>query len=125
MEHTAMRMAHTLKEGLTGLPRAAAVSVAALLLGVLAVAAPAAQASARPAAGSATTYPYTFSRIAWTGSDQVIAAIDNHGGLYYFWQAAGTTTWHKQLVASGGAGAALAGSPRRCPGRGQCGQAAA
>ena len=99
-----MRMAHTLKEGFRGLPRAAAVSVAALLLGLLAVAAPAAQASARPAAGSVTTYPFTFSRIAWTGSDQVIAATDNHGDLYYFWQAAGTTTWHKQLVASGGYG---------------------
>lgn len=48
-----------------------------------------------------TTYPYKFSRIAWTGSDEVIAATDSHGDLYYFWQASGTTTWHKQLVAAG------------------------
>jgi hypothetical protein len=90
-----MRMAHTLREGLRGLPRAAAVGVAVLLLS----AAPAAQASQRPAAGSAATYPYKFSRIAWTGSDEVIAATDSHGDLYYFWSASGTTTWHKQLVA--------------------------
>jgi hypothetical protein len=90
-----MRMAHTLREGFRGLPRAATVGVAALLLG----AAPAAQASQRPAAGSATTYPYNFSRIAWTGSQEVIAATNSHGDLYYFWQASGTTTWHKQLVA--------------------------
>jgi hypothetical protein len=75
---------------------------AALSLGMLAVAAPAAQASQRPAAGVAATYPYNFSRIAWTGSDEVIAATDSHGDLYYFWQASGTTTWHKQLVARGG-----------------------
>ena len=30
----------------------------------------------------------------------MIAATDSHGDLYYFWQTAGTTTWHKQLVAS-------------------------
>jgi hypothetical protein len=90
-----MRMAHTLREGFKGLPRAAAVGVAALLLG----AAPAAQASQRPAAPAATTYPYNFSRIAWTGSEEVIAATDKHGDLYYFWEASGSATWHKQLVA--------------------------
>ena len=31
----------------------------------------------------------------------MIAATDKHGDLYYFWQASGTTTWHKQLVAAG------------------------
>jgi hypothetical protein len=77
-----------------------ASGVLALLLGLGAWLAPAAQASPRPAP-AATTYPYKFSRIAWTGSDEVIAATDSHGDLYYFWQAAGTTTWHKQLVASG------------------------
>jgi hypothetical protein len=77
----------------------AAVSVAALWLGVPALAAPAAQASQRLPAASTATYPYKFSRIAWTGSDEVIAATDSHGDLYYFWQASGSTTWHKQLVA--------------------------
>jgi hypothetical protein len=86
--------------------RAAAVSVAALWLGVLALAVPAAQASQRPAAASTVTYPYKFSRIAWTGSDEVIAATDSHGDLYYFWQASGSTTWHKQLVAAGTSGLA-------------------
>jgi hypothetical protein len=84
------------------LPRGVATGLAAVAVGVLALAAPAAQASQRPAPRVAATYPYTFSRIAWTGSEEVIAATDNHGALYYFWQAAGTTTWHKQLVASGG-----------------------
>jgi hypothetical protein len=82
--------------------RAAVVGVAAFSLGVLALASPAAQASQRPAVGSATTYPYNFSRIAWTGSDEVIAATDKHGDLYYFWQASGASTWHKQLVAKTG-----------------------
>jgi hypothetical protein len=96
--------------------RSAAVSAAALSLGVLALAAPAAQANQRPAtreqvrapvptaktAPSAITYKYTFSRVAWTGSVEVIAATDAHGDLYYFWQASGSTTWHRQLVASGG-----------------------
>jgi hypothetical protein len=73
-----------------------------LLLGLGSWLAPAAQASQRPAARPATTtYPYKFSRIAWTGSDEVIAGTDSHGDLYYFWQASGTTTWHKQLVAAG------------------------
>lgn len=86
--------------------RGAAVSVAALSLG-LAWAVPAAQAAQRPAGAQVTSpilYKYTFSRIAWAGSDQVIAATDSHGDLYYFWQASGTTTWHKQLVAKGGTG---------------------
>jgi hypothetical protein len=95
-----MQMTQALREGFRRL--AAAASVAAVLLGVLAVAAPAAQASGRPAAGVAATYPYNFSRIAFTGSDEVIAATDSHGDLYYFWQASGTTTWHKQLVAKSG-----------------------
>jgi hypothetical protein len=80
-----------------------ASGVLTLLLGLGAWLAPAAQASQRPAArtAAAATYPYNFSRIAWTGSDEVIAATDKHGDLYYFWQASGTTTWHKQLVAAG------------------------
>jgi hypothetical protein len=46
-----------------------------------------------------TTYPYTFSRIARAGSHKVIAGTDSHGDLYYFWQASGSATWHKQLLA--------------------------
>jgi hypothetical protein len=79
--------------------RGAAVSVAALLLGVLAGAVPAARASQRPAGRLATIYPYKFSRIAWTGSEAVITAADSHGDLYHFRQASGSTTWHRQLVA--------------------------
>jgi PQQ-like domain len=81
--------------------RTGSMSVAALCLGVLALAAPAAQASQRPAPRppAAATYPYNFSRVAWTGSEEVIAATDKHGDLYYFWQASGSTAWHKQLVA--------------------------
>jgi hypothetical protein len=82
----------------------AAVSVAALCLGVLTLAAPAAQASQRLATAPTATYPYKFSRIAWTGSDEVIAATDSHGDLYYFWQASGSTTWHKQIVAEATSG---------------------
>ena len=80
-----------------------ASGVLTLLLGLGAWLAPAAQASQRPAArtAAAATYPYNFSRIAWTGSDEVIAATDKHGDLYYFWQSSGTTTWHKQLAAAG------------------------
>jgi hypothetical protein len=62
--------------------------------------APAAQAA--PAA----TYKYTLSKIAFTGSRIAIAATDSHGDLYYFSQKVGTSTWHKQLVASGGHGKA-------------------
>jgi hypothetical protein len=86
--------------------RMLASGMLALLLGLGAWLAPAAQASQRPTAPSAATYPYKFSRIAWTGSDELIAATDSHGDLYYFWQASGTTTWHKQLVAKGGSGLA-------------------
>lgn len=82
------------------LPRRSVAGLAALSLGVLAVAAPAAQASQRPGARVAATYPYKFSRISWTGSEAVIAAADSHGDLYYFWQASGSTTWHKQEVAA-------------------------
>jgi hypothetical protein len=49
----------------------------------------------------AAKYKYTLSRIAFTGSRLAIAATDSHGDLYYFWQKAGTTKWHRQLVASG------------------------
>jgi hypothetical protein len=95
------------------LPKFAVAGLAALSLGLLAGSTTAAQASSRPAhPGSplslspgrrpvalATTYPYKWSRIAWTGSDAVIAATDSHGDLYYFRQAAGTTAWHRPLVA--------------------------
>jgi hypothetical protein len=84
----------------------AAVSVAPLCLGALTLAAPAAQASQRLATAPTVTYPYKFSRIAWTGSDEVIAATDSHGDLYYFWQASGSATWHKQLVADATSGLA-------------------
>jgi hypothetical protein len=90
--------------GTARLPRSAVAGLAALSLGLLAWAAPAAQAAQRPAGAQvapAILYKYTFSRIAWTGADAVIAATDSHGDLYYFWQASGTTTWHKQLVAKG------------------------
>ena len=81
------------------------------LLGLLAWVAPAAAQAAQASQASAaalpaTTYPYTFSRIAWTGTDTVIAATDKQGDLYYFWQASGSTTWHRQLVARGGGGIA-------------------
>ncbi|HEV3293123.1 MAG TPA: hypothetical protein VG123_29450 [Streptosporangiaceae bacterium] len=80
--------------------RGTAAMVAVFSVGVLAVSAPVAQASQRPAARVAASYPYKFSRIAWTGSKAVIAAADSHGDLYYFWQAPGSTTWHRQLVAA-------------------------
>jgi hypothetical protein len=93
--------------------RMLAIGVLALLVALGTWLAPAARASQRPtgltkapalartAGRFAAIYPYKFSRIAWTGSDAVIAATDSHGDLYYFWQASGTTTWHKQLVAAG------------------------
>jgi len=48
------------------------------------------------------TYKFTLSRIGWNGSHILIAATDTHGDLYFFWQKAGTTTWHKELVAEAG-----------------------
>ena len=44
---------------------------------------------------------YGWPAIAWTGSAAIIAAIDSGGDLHYWWQANGTTEWHKQFVASG------------------------
>jgi hypothetical protein len=85
------------------LPHSAAAGLVALAFGLVAWTAPAAHAAQRPAGArvaSAILYKYTFSRIAWTGADAVIAAADSHGDLYYFWQASGTASWHKQLVAA-------------------------
>jgi hypothetical protein len=45
---------------------------------------------------------YRSNAIAWTGDSVVIAAVDvRNGGLYYWWQAKGSTVWHQQLVAAG------------------------
>jgi hypothetical protein len=75
-----------------------AVAVLTLALGLTAWVAPSAHASP---AGGATRYSY--SRIGWTGTQIVIAATDSHGHLYEFWQAAGKSAWHKELV-SGASG---------------------
>jgi len=60
---------------------------------------------ASPAARAYTCQDAIFnSGIAWTGKSVVIVASplrQNGGNLFYFWQAVGTGTWHKQLVASG------------------------
>lgn len=107
-----MRMTACMLRGTVGV-------LLALVLALTAWAAPA-LASQRPARARTTmpparagqalhalaSYPYKFSRIARAGSDVVIAATDSHGDLYYFWQASGSTTWHKQLVAEGGSGSA-------------------
>ncbi len=97
--------------------RSGSAGLCALGLGLTVWAAgPAAEAAQRPARSAshaqsaaqaaqvartalAAKYKYTFSRIAFTGSRLAIAATDSHGDLYYFWQKAGTTKWHKQLVA--------------------------
>jgi hypothetical protein len=98
--------------------RSVAAGLSALAIGLLAwVAVPAAQAAGRPAAQTAQTaqtaraalaakYKYTLSKITFTGTQLAIAATDSHGDLYYFWQKAGTTKWHKQLVGAGGHGQA-------------------
>lgn len=82
-----------------------ASGVLAVLLGVGVWLAPAAHASQRPTGLTkvAAIHPYKFSRIAWTGSDAVIAATDKHGDLYYFWQASGITTWHSSWWRRGAA----------------------
>jgi hypothetical protein len=90
------------------MPISATAGLAALVLGLSAWAAPAAQASQHGAAAvKPTVLPqvsdkYTFSRIAWTGSRKVIAATDSHHDLYSFWEASSSGKWHKQLVAKGG-----------------------
>jgi len=98
-----------------GVSRSVAAGLSALAIGLMAwVAVPAAQAAGRPAAQTAQTaraalaakYKYTFSKITFTGTRLGIAAADSHGDLYYFWQKAGTTKWHKQLVGAGGRGQA-------------------
>jgi hypothetical protein len=95
--------------------RSLAAGLSALAIGLMAwIAVPAAQAAQRPAAPPAQTaraalaakYKYTLSKITFTGSLLTIAATDTHGDLYYFWQKAGTTKWHKQLVGAGGRGQA-------------------
>jgi hypothetical protein len=45
---------------------------------------------------------YISNAIAWTGDSVVIAAVDQRdGGLYYWYQAKGTTAWHQQQIAPG------------------------
>jgi hypothetical protein len=53
---------------------------------------------AHPATGAG----YTWTKLTWTGADTGIAATGSTGGLYYFWQAAGTKKWHKETVAGPG-----------------------
>jgi hypothetical protein len=38
--------------------------------------------------------------IAWSGSSVLLTAAASNGYLCYWWQAAGTTTWHQELVTS-------------------------
>ena len=38
--------------------------------------------------------------IAWTGSSVVLTAVGQNGDLYYWWQAAGSKTWHQQTVST-------------------------
>jgi hypothetical protein len=60
-------------------------------------------------ATATTQIEYSDAAIAWTGrysksaSSVVIVAYGDNGALYYWWQAAGTKTWHKQTVATGNA----------------------
>jgi hypothetical protein len=67
-----------------------------LTLGLAALA-PAALAS--PAAKHTVTYKFTTTKLLWTGSQTIIVATDAHGDLEYFSKAAGSTTWHEQVVA--------------------------
>jgi hypothetical protein len=89
------------------MPMGATAGLTALVLGLAIWAVPAAQASQHGAAAvkgavlPQVTGKYTFSRIAWTGSRKVVAAIDSHHDLYSFWEASSSGTWHKQLVAKG------------------------
>lgn len=58
-----------------------------------------------------TTLGYQSNAIAWTGASVVIAAVDTrNGGLYYWWQANGSTAWHQQTVAAGPPGCCSFGS---------------
>jgi len=98
-----MAMTRIIRGAATGLLAAALT----LTAGLAAQAAPAARHTLaahrlNPALASLATYKYTLSRIAWNGSHILIAATDSHGDLYFFWQKAGTTTWHKELVAEAG-----------------------
>jgi len=52
------------------------------------------QVAGAPAGGVSYLNP----AIAWTGSSVVITAADTNGNLYYWWQAAGATSWHRQPV---------------------------
>ena len=54
----------------------------------------------RPDAGTG----YTWTRLTWTGSGTGIAATNVKHGLYFFYQAAGSTTWRKETVAAPNAG---------------------
>jgi hypothetical protein len=58
-----------------------------------------------------TTLGYRSNAIVWTGKSVIIAAVDQrNGGLYYWWQAAGTTPWNKQTIANGPPGCCNFGS---------------
>ena len=45
--------------------------------------------------------------IAWTGTSVVITAPDWEGNLYYWWQQAGSGTWHRETVAASGGSAGV------------------
>ena len=51
--------------------------------------------------------------IAWTGTSVVITAPDGDGNLDYWWQSAGSGTWHGAQVAAFNGGARLPESGNR------------
>jgi len=53
------------------------------------------------ASGPSTGVYYENPAIAWTGTSVVITAPDSHGTLHYWWQPAGSATWHPEQVATG------------------------
>ena len=61
---------------------------------VLTATVPAGRAQAAPA-------PFTYSAVDWTGSTTIVAAIDNAGDLYYWWEPDGSSTFNQELVATG------------------------
>jgi hypothetical protein len=63
--------------------------------------------------GWCTSVPWGYSSdaIAWTDESMVIAAVDQRdGGIYYWWQAKDTGSWHQQKVAAGPPGCCSFGS---------------
>jgi hypothetical protein len=83
------RIRHRLSAGLT----------LALLLAVLV------PAGGPPARADGCFDSFHDSGIAWTGKSVVLVASNqgiDGGDLFYFWQKTGTSTWHREHVASGG-----------------------